>query len=595
MLTHPVRYLKFLLGCILCIAAGMTSAQQASDRVAPEFSHQTLTSVPATQTTASYNEFIVVTAHPLASQAGYEVLEKGGSAIDAMVTVQTVLGLVEPQSSGLGGGAFALYYHAASNQLFSFDGRETAPLKAPTDLFLEVDQSPMEFFEAVVGGRSVGTPGTVKLLTELHAQFGKQPWSALLDPAIELAENGFTVSPRLADSVSRDAERLQKVPAAKAYFFPDNTPVQTGHVLKNTDYADTLKLLARHGGEYFYRSAISQAIVDAVQSSPNKGYLSEEDFNNYKLLTRVNHCFDYHAYEICTMGAPSSGGIALQQILGIARHAGLEKFKPEAPVAWQILAEASRRAFADRAKYVADPDYFNIPDGLLHERYLKQRSQDIQPGKASQEVHPGTPDTSVSATLIQASSPEQASTSHFVIVDRDGNILSMTSTIENAFGSRLFVKGFFLNNELTDFSFQPKEGEQLVANRVETGKRPRSSMSPTIVFHQTEDPQKKHPYLALGSPGGSRIINFVAQSLISVLNWQDELQVAFDRPHILNRFGKMELEINTPATEMENDFTKMGYEVSIQDINSGLHGVMFTKEGMKGAADKRREGVVLGK
>ena len=593
--NHRQAFLNCLLSSVLFLSTNLLWAQQASDQISPEFSHRSAPANSAPGSTLRAKEFIVVAAHPLASEAGFKVLQQGGSAIDAMVTVQTVLGLVEPQSSGLGGGAFVLYYHAASGQLYSFDGRETAPLKAPSDLFLNPDQSPLAFFNAVVGGLSVGTPGTVKLLSDLHARFGKQPWPALLQPAIELAESGFTVTPRLADSVARDAHRLQQIPAASAYFFPENKPFEAGQLLKNPDYADTLKLLAKHGGDYFYDSEISRAIVDAVHSHSNKGYLSQQDFSRYQIITRENHCFAYLAYEICSMGAPSSGAMALQQILGMSKHAGLNKLEPKNPLAWQILAEASRRAFADRSKYIADPDFFQTPESLLSDKYLKQRSQEIMPGKASDEVLPGTPEPDMHTALVSAASPEQASTSHFVIVDRDGNILSMTSTIENAFGSRLFVKGFFLNNELTDFSFQPKDANQWIANRVEPGKRPRSSMSPTIVFHQADANLPKQAYLALGSPGGSRIINFVAQSLISVLAWGEELQTAFDRPHILNRFGKMELEANTSAADFADDFKKMGYEISVQDINSGLHGVIFTKEGMIGAADKRREGLVLGK
>ena len=582
------------------LLSSMSYAEQISDQISPEASHinpaaQKIDRKDPAPSVAIAKEFIVVSAHPLATQAGYQILEQGGSAIDAMVTVQTVLGLVEPQSSGLGGGSFALYYHAATNQLYTFDGRETAPLAATTDLFMADEPIPMAFFEAVIGGRSVGTPGTVKLLSELHQRFGTLDWAKLLQPAIRHAKRGFTVSPRLAYLIQRDASRLSQIPATAAYFLPNGKALKAGDILKNSDYAHTLSILAKHGGETFYRSDISQAIIDAVQTAKNKGFLTQADFDQYRIITRPNDCFAYLSYEVCSMGAPSSGSMAIQHILQITLNAGLAERKADDPISSQLIAEASRRAFADRNQYIADPDFVSIPHGLSDSEYLQKRSLDITPGKASRHIEAGTP-VGFNKEAVSGKSPEQESTTHFVIVDRQGNILSMTSSIENAFGARLMVKGFLLNNELTDFSFLPKKNGSWLANRVEPGKRPRSSMSPSIVFHQTPtQDNSKQAYLALGSPGGSRIINFVAQSLIDVLLWKEGLQEAFDRPHILNRFGKMELEANTPAQELAETFGKMGYETSIQDINSGLHGVMFTPEGMIGAADKRREGLVLGK
>lgn len=597
---RTVRSRLFIWLVLFSLLPTLSYAEQLSDQISPESSHvnaalqKTEREEPA-PSPAIAKKFIVVSAHPLATQAGYQILEQGGSAIDAMVTVQTVLGLVEPQSSGLGGGSFALYYHAATDQLYSFDGRETAPLSAPTDLFMADDVNPMDFFEAVIGGRSVGTPGTVKLLSELHQRFGTLNWAKLLQPAIEHAKTGFTVSPRLAYLIERDTSRLSQIPSTAAYFLPNGKALKAGDILKNSDYAHTLTLLAKHGGDYFYRSDISQAIIDAVLSSKNTGFLKQADFDQYRIITRPNHCFDFLSYEVCSMGAPSSGAMAIQHILQIALNAGLASRQADDPISWQLIAEASRRAFADRNHYIADPDFVTIPHGLSDSKYLQNRSLDITPGKASQQIEAGKP-AGIRQQTVSGKSPEQESTTHFVIVDQQGNILSMTSSIENAFGARLMVKGFLLNNELTDFSFLPKKDGQWLANRVEPGKRPRSSMSPSIVFHQKpSQDNSKRAYLALGSPGGSRIINFVSQSLINVLLWKDGLQEAFDRPHIINRFGKMELEANTHAQELAEIFSKMGYETSIQDINSGLHGVIFTPEGMIGAADKRREGLVLGK
>lgn len=592
MIRHPLFPASYFLALTLLTVTTIPStyAQQLSDSVAPELS----TKLEASSSKRAFSkEFIAVTAHPLATQAAFDILEKGGSAVDAMVAVQTVLGLVEPQSSGLGGGAFALYYDAKEKKLRTFDGRETAPLDASPELFMADDTTAMQFFEAVVGGRSVGTPATVKLLWDLHKRFGKQPWSDLLNPAIELSEKGFIVSERMAESIARDKGRLDLDPEAAAYFYPNNEAVEEGSLLINTAYAETLRALAKNGGDYFYQPDISKAIIDKVQHSPNKGFLSQKDFDAYKVIEREASCMEYRAFNICGMGPPSSGAISVNQILGILENFDLSKMPNNKPTTWQLISEASRLAFADRGHYIADPDYVHVPKGLLDKTYLALRSQLIKVGQANPDISYGILPEHKESKLVSGNSPEQESTTHFVIVDKEGNIISMTSTIENAFGSRLMVKGFLLNNELTDFSFSPTKEGQLVANRVEAGKRPRSSMAPTLVFSMNKKGDKI-PYLALGSPGGSRIINFVANTLIRVLDWNEDLQAAFDSPHTINRFGKMELEEDTTAIEWAEDFKKMAYSVSEQDINSGLHGVLFTKDGMYGAADKRREGTVKG-
>jgi gamma-glutamyltranspeptidase/glutathione hydrolase len=589
---------SLLLVLISSFAVSGIQAQQASDSVAPEFGTKIytapLTSNDTQSKTALAKDFIAVTAHPLATQTAFDVLEKGGSAVDAMVAVQTILGLVEPQSSGLGGGAFVLYYDAKQKKLRAFDGRETAPLKASPELFMSDKTTPMQFFEAVVGGRSVGTPGTVKLLWEMHQRFGKQTWAKLLEPATQLAKNGFSVSERMAASVARDKGRLDIDPEAAAYFYPEGKAIQEGSLLKNHAYADTLESLAKKGGASFYHSDISKAIINKVHTSSNKGFLAQADFDAYKVIERDASCMDYREFNVCGMGPPSSGAISVNQILGILENFDVAKLSQDEPNTWQIIAEASRLAFADRGQYIADPDFLVIPKGLLDKNYLTSRSLLIKAGQANPNISYGLPPGLQDIKLESGNSPEQESTTHFVIVDKVGNIVSMTSTIENAFGSRLMVKGFLLNNELTDFSFLPENNGQLIANRVEAGKRPRSSMAPTIVFKNTADGDKT-PYLALGSPGGSRIINFVANTLIRVLDWNEHLQVAFDSPHIINRFGKMEIEQDTLATTLSEDFQKMAYPISQQDINSGLHGVIFHQEGMLGAADKRREGTVKGK
>jgi gamma-glutamyltranspeptidase/glutathione hydrolase len=572
-----------LSGILLLIISLSLSAQQATDLIAPETG--TTKQVKSSVTAKNY---IAVTAHPLASQAAYEVLKQGGNAIDAMVAVQTVLGLVEPQSSGLGGGAFLVYYDAKSKRLTTFDGRETAPIKAPNDLFLAEDQTPLAFFDAVVGGRSVGTPGTVKLLWDTHQKYGNLDWNTLLSPAQSLASNGFEVSPRLASAIEDDSSRLKSDKTTADYFLPEGQALKAGQILKNQAYANTLSLLAEKGGNYFYDSKFSSTISKKVKESSNPGYLSTQDFEQYKIIERSPSCSTYRQYNICGMGPPSSGAITVSQTLGILENTKINEMSADKAKTWHIISEASRLAFADRGLYIADPDFVNLPSGLLSKSYLRNRAKLINESKASKEVNPGQPPALTAYEYQQGRSPEQDSTSHFVIVDREGNIVSMTSTIENGFGSRLMINGFLLNNELTDFSFAATKNGQRIANSVEAGKRPRSSMAPTIVFKNNQ------PYLAIGSPGGSRIINYVTNSLIAILDWNMPIQSALEMPHIVNRFGTMDVESNSKATALIHDFKTLGYQVSERDLNSGLHAVMFTKNGMIGAADNRREGVALG-
>ena len=592
-----IRRIGFISSYLLlaCLSFSLV-AQQITDTIAPESASgisNPITPKNSQNSLKPVKKFIVAAANPYASEAAYKVLEQGGNAIDAMVAIQTVLGLVEPQSSGLGGGAFLVYYDAKTKKITTFDGRETAPFAAPNDLFMSDKTTPMKFFDAVVGGRSVGTPGTVKLLWETHKRYGSRTWRSLLKPAIELASKGFIVSPRMANAVVNDQSRLETDEDAAQYFFPEGKPIQQGNVLKNPNYADTLSLLAKHGGDYFYHSGISQAITKKVHGAKYSGFLAQKDFDKYQVIERPAICSDFRQYQVCGMGPPSSGAIAVSQTLGILESFDLTSLSAKDPLAWQLVAEASRLAFADRGLYIADPDFITRPKGLLAKKYLSSRAKLIQPLKAAKEVSAGVPDEVKAANYMQGRSPEQASTTHFVIVDNAGNIVSMTSTIENGFGSHLMVKGFMLNNELTDFSFPPTylSGEhrgQTIANSVEGGKRPRSSMSPTIVF------KNQKPYLALGSPGGSRIINYVTNVLVAVLEWNMPLQEAFDLPHITNRFGTMSVEANTFAQTLIPEFEAMGYSVSSRDLNSGLHGVLFTDEGMVGAADYRREGQVLG-
>lgn len=545
------------------------------------------------QPSVQAQRFMVATANPLATQVGYNILNRGGNAIDAMVAVQLMLNLVEPQSSGIGGGAFLLYYDAGRKVVTSFDGRETAPMKAKPDLFLKADGTAMGFYDGVVGGRSVGTPGTLKLLEATHQRYGKLPWADLLRPAMELAERGFTVSQRLAASIAADGERLKTFPKTREYFFRrDGSPLQAGTLLRNPEFAQTLRILSAAGSEPFYFGEIGEDIVRTVQNaSGNPGKLSMADLRDYWVIERPPVCHDYKRYQVCGMGPPSSGALTVGQILGMLSHFDLAKFSPTDPEIVHLFAEANRLAFADRGLYMADNDYIDMPtEGLLDPLYLQERAGLISPARAATSVQPGTPPATQAFYLSPDRSLELPSTSHLAIVDAEGNAVSMTTTIENGFGSRLMVRGFLLNNELTDFSFQPTSNGAPVANRLEPGKRPRSSMSPTLVFNE-----RGELHLAVGSPGGSRIIAYVAKTLLGVLEWNMDIQDAINLPNLNNGFGTLELEEGTHLANLQANLEGMGHKVRVRSLESGIQGIVVTPAGLRGGADPRREGLVLGR
>ena len=533
--------------------------------------------------------WMISAANPLAVEAGARVLRRGGSAADAMVAVQTVLGLVEPQSSGLGGGAFLVWYDAETGALTTLDGRETAPLAATPTLFQTDVGETMGFFDAVVGGRSVGTPGTPALLEEAHRRWGRARWPSLFEPAIALAEEGFAVSPRLAGLVKRDAERLSRHAVTADYFLPSGAPLQAGDTLVNPDYAATLRSLAEEGADAFYGGPIAADIVGTVQGvEGNPGKLSLMDLSLYQVKQRDAVCSRYRELQVCGMGPPSSGALTVGQILGLVEPYDLAQMGPNNPHSWRLIGDASRLAFADRGRYMADSDYVPVPvKGLVDPDYLAQRSQLLQRGDALSEVRPGKPDFDHALNWADDDAIELPSTSHISIVDRYGNVLSMTTTIENAFGSRLMVRGFLLNNELTDFSFRSHRNGVPIANRLEPGKRPRSSMAPTIVMREGQ------PVLAIGSPGGSRIIGYVAQAIIAWADWGMDVQRAVSMPHLVNRFGTYDVEAGTRAAEMGGQLSEMGFEVKERDLNSGLHAIEIS-DILRGAADPRREGIALG-
>lgn len=538
-------------------------------------------------------DFMVAAANPLAAQAGFDVLAAGGKAADAMVAVQLVLNLVEPQSSGIGGGAFLVYWDAATRRLTTFDGRETAPLAAGPDLFLNPGGTPMAFEDAVPGGKSAGVPGTLALLATVHARLGSLPWSELVQPAADLAERGFAVSPRLAGAIADSADSLRPFPATAAYFLgEDGAPPEPGETLRNPAFAETLRLIAAGGATPFYEGAIGEAIVAAVREAPvNPGAMTSADLVAYEVKERPPVCIAYRGDEVCGMGPPSSGALTVGQILGLAEHFDLSTMGPENPDAWHVFAEASKLAFADRATYMADADFVPVPvRGLLDPAYLTVRAQQIDLDAAMSEAKAGNPPWRTPMDLSPDTAEERPGTSHFVIVDAEGNAVSMTTTIESGFGSKLMAGGFLLNNELTDFAFEPVVNGRPVANRVEPGKRPRSSMAPTIVLRDGR------PVLLVGSPGGSRIIGYVAKTLIGALDWDLDPQAVIELGHLINRnSATTELEADTVPASFADALGARGHEVRVRPFDSGLHAIRINPDGLLGGADPRREGVALGR
>lgn len=576
-------YLALFITASLTITPAF--AKQSADNIAPEAATGL-----KTQTLVQGSDWMIASANPYASEAGAAMLRQGGNAIDAMVATQLVLGLVEPQSSGIGGGAFLMYWDAKKEALTSFDGRETAPYGVTPRLFQDDKGEPLQFFDAVVGGRSVGTPGTVKLLQHTHQRLGKLPWKTLFEPAINLAKKGFVVSPRLAKLVANDKDYLQRSAEAKAYFFnQDGSPIKAGQNLKNPAYADTLMLIADQGASAFYHGKIANDIVKTVRGAKaNPGVLNTMDLATYQVKEREPVCAPYRQYSICGMGPPSSGALTLGQIMGMLSHYPIAKMGPENIQSWRLLGDASRLAFADRGKYMADSDYVPMPtEGLLAADYIEQRATLLKRDTALATTAAGKPPWSHAMNYALDEAIELPSTSHFSIVDKDRNMVSITTTIENGFGSRLMVRGFLLNNELTDFSFRSHADGVPIANRIEPGKRPRSSMAPTIVMKEGE------PYMAVGSPGGSQIIGYVAKTLVAHLDWGLNLQQAINLPNMNNRFGAFELEQGTTAEQWAPKLEQLGFKVKVKELNSGVQAIRIDGKSLMGAADPRREGKVI--
>jgi gamma-glutamyltranspeptidase/glutathione hydrolase len=508
-------------------------------------------------------EFMVSAAHPLAARAGYDILARGGSAVDAAIAVQLVLGLVEPESSGIGGGAFLRHWSEREKKLRSYDGRETAPASARADRFLDANGKPLPFMRAVLGGRSVGVPGVFRMLELAHRRHGRLPWAELFRPAIELAEQGFALSPRLHALLEAE-QALREDPAARALYYGK----ALGEPIVNREYGATLRAVAAQGASVFYEGAIAADIVSAVRS--RGGDLTAADMAGYQAREREPLCGAYRVWRVCSMGPPSSGGVAVLQILGMLERTPFAKAPPQSAQAVHYFSEAGRFAYADRARYLGDPDRGAVPvERLLAPAYLAKRARLIGE-RSMRRALPGD---------------FEHGTSHFSIVEASGDAVAMTTTIESGFGSRVMVRGFLLNNELTDFDFVPGG-----PNEVGPGKRPRSSMSPTLVFDQGGRLQ-----LVVGSPGGSLIINYVARTLVAVLDWKLDIQPAIEAPNYGSRNGPTEIERGSAYEALIPDLRARGHEVRVMEMESGLHGLERTPGGWRGGADPRREGIALGR
>jgi gamma-glutamyltranspeptidase/glutathione hydrolase len=602
-LNYPERMMKIKMISLACVAL------LAGCAAAPGFQYQVPQSaMHAPEGASGYVEkpgwaakkFMVAAANPLATDAGYQVLKAGGSAIDAAIATQMVLTLVEPQSSGIGGGAFLMHFDGATVK--AFDGRETAPAGATSRLFQDADGKPIKFYDGVVGGRSVGAPGVLRMLELAHGQYGKLPWASLFEPAIKLAEGGFAVSPRL-HTLLKAEQHLKKDAAAVAYFYDAmEQPWPVGHVLKNPDLAQVLREVASGGADAFYKGHIARDIEAKVTGhATNPGSLTAVDIAAYRAKVRDPICTDYKRWTVCGMPPPSSGGIALAQMLGILELKDIGAFAPRdgalSADAIHLFSEAGRLAYADRGRYVADTDFVPLPGNsaqpLLDKTYLAQRAALI--GDQSMGVAKfGTPTALESVAWGEDRSPEFPSTSHVSIVDAYGNAISMTTTIEDAFGSRQMVDGFLLNNQLTDFSFESTDVNGPIANRVQAGKRPRSSMAPTFVF----DKNTKKLILSTGSPGGSAIINYVGKVLVGTLDWGLNVQQAISLPNFGSRNGPTELEQGRASDELIAALKAKGHTVRVMEQTSGLQGIMrlniHGEEMWFGGADPRREGIVKG-
>lgn len=582
-MTRRSREFRNLL---LALALAISPTLQARTPESPDAPPESAT-VSSAKALVRSKQWMAAAANPLATEAGHQALKAGGSAVDAAITMQLVLALVEPQSSGLGGGAFMVTYEAANRRVRSYDGRETAPLASREDRFLS-EGKPLGFADAVNSGIAVGTPGLLRVLELAHRHHGRLPWARLFEPAIRLAEQGFPVSPRLQSQIAGN-RALHAQPAARAYFYPGGEAPQVGQLLKNPALAEVLRQVAAQGAQAFYQGDIANDMVQAVRSHPRPGDLSLEDLARYRPTERAPVCGDYRKLRLCSMGPPSSGGIGVLQMLGMLEQHRVDEMMPLSLEAVHYFAEAGRLAYADRDRYVADPDFVDVPvKALLDPAYLRARGAQIDSRISMGVALPGDP-VRFLERRGRDNAPDLPSTTHLVAVDKYGNGVSMTSTIESEFGSKIFVRGFLLNNQLTDFSLSPRDPQGvMVANRVEPGKRPRSAMAPLIV---TRDGQL---YLLTGSPGGTAIINFVAKTLIGVIDWGMNVQEAIAHPNMGSRNRDTELERGSALESLRSGLRDKSHRVSLMPMSSGVQSIEKTHNGLAGGADPRREGIAAG-
>lgn len=535
-------------------------------------------------------EAMIAAADPRAVEAGLDILRRGGTAADAAVAVQAVLGLVEPQSSGLGGGGFLLHYDAETEEVTVYDGRERAPAAATRELFYKEDGTPLSFREAWTSGRAAGVPGAVDALRLAQADHGRLAWETLFADAIRLAEEGFEVSPRLNMLLTRLAEfgPLDERPATRAYFYDEEGEAwPVDHVLKNPGYAYTLRAIADNP-RAMLESGIAGDIVTAARGAPYGSALTEADLAAYEAQEREPICRPYREWLVCSAQPPSSGGVAINSALEILENLPIREYGPETAKGWHYFIEAQRLAYADRDRYVADNEFVDVPvEALLDEDYLARRAQMVRPDRAIPSVKAGNPFAGAEDVGIDSSQP-RPSTSHFVIVDQYGNVVSMTTTVESAFGSHIMTNGFLLNNQLTDFALEAydAQGRPLV-NAPGPRKRPRSSMSPVIVL----DADTREFVMATGSPGGNSIIAYTLKSLVGVLDWDLTPQAAAELPNVIARGDVVQIDENFDPAIAEA-LRAMGHNVAAPEGEiSGIHTVLAAEDGLVGAADPRREGV----
>ncbi|MPT47609.1 MAG: gamma-glutamyltransferase [Sphingobium sp.] len=552
---------------------------------------QSAATAPATAAeTSQHFAGTISSAHPLATQAGQEILAKGGSAADAAMAMMLVLTVVEPQSSGIGGGSFLLHHDGKTGLLETIDGRETAPASASPSLFLTPDGQPMPFGEAVPGGKSVGVPANIAVMKRVHDKWGKLPWADLFLPAIAIARDGFPVSRTLAAALKR-AEPLwrESFPEARALYWVNDAPASEGTIIRNPALADFMQKMAAQGPDAFYKGQGAAAIEQSVgQSSRNPTQLTAQDLAAYQAKERPPICSPYREYRICSMGPPSSGAIAIAQILGMIERFDMKKLGKDNPVSWHLIGEAMQLAYADRGKYLGDRDFVTVPiAGLIDPAYLRHRSALISPTKTRKSYEPGTPPGAEPRTATPAR--ETPGTTHFVAIDGDGDIVSMTSTVEGPFGSQLLVNGYFLNNELTDFDFVPEKNGAPVANRVEPGKRPRSSMSPTIVY----DAQNK-PVFVVGAAGGATIIMQITKALIAHLDWGLSAKDSLGTGLVFFNKDGLVIEKDSNITAMQAGLEKLGHKVSTSTLPLKANAAERLTDGTwRGAADPRSIGLAL--